>query len=157
MVFLHDNKAVHRDIKGANILITQEGSAKLADFGASKLINAENSGSNLSNSKSLMGSVYWMAPEVMKGTGHGRKADIWSLGCTVVEMLTGRHPWKEYDNTWTAMFQIAKSEAGPNLPANISEEAKEFLQLCFQMPWFAVTPTEANCSVRTSVSVNATA
>ncbi|QDZ25357.1 mitogen-activated protein kinase [Chloropicon primus] len=134
LLFLHENKTIHRDVKGANILITQEGSAKLADFGASKrYVNAENSGSGLSNSKSITGSVYWMAPEVMKGTGHGRKADIWSLGCTVVEMLTGKHPWKEYDNTWTAMFQIAKSESGPGLPKNISKDAREFLQLCFQL------------------------
>ena len=81
LAFLHANRCVHRDIKGANILITQEGSAKLADFGASKrYASAENSGSGLSDSKSILGSVYWMAPEVMKGTGHGRRADVWSLG-----------------------------------------------------------------------------
>ena len=134
LVFLHENKTIHRDIKGANLLIDSSGSVKLADFGASRrYANAENSGSHLSNSKSIMGSVYWMAPEVMKGIGHGRNADIWSLGCTVVEMLTGKHPWKEYDNTWTAMFQIAKSESGPSLPKNISQDAREFLQLCFQL------------------------
>ena len=89
LVFLHENKTIHRDIKGANLLIDSSGSVKLADFGASRrYANAENSGSHLSNSKSIMGSVYWMAPEVMKGIGHGRKADIWSLGCTVIEMIT---------------------------------------------------------------------
>lgn len=134
LLFLHENRVVHRDIKGANILINGAGIAKLADFGASKKFVAGNSakgGSRSNGSKSIIGSVYWMAPEVMKGTGHGRRADIWSLGCTVVEMLTGKHPWKEYDNTWTAMFQIAKSDQGPVLPDGISLEAKEFLELCF--------------------------
>ena len=50
-----------------------------------------------------------------------------------MEMLTGRHPWREYDNTWTAMFQISKSEVGPGLPKGISAEAKDFLQMCFKL------------------------
>ena len=133
LAFLHENKIVHRDVKGANILVTREGSCKLTDFGASKMFQADNSSGSLSNgSKSVIGSVYWMAPEVMKGTGHGRKADVWSLGCLVVEMFTGTHPWGEFDNAWTAMFAIARSERGPDLPEDASEDAKDFLQRCFQ-------------------------
>lgn len=56
--------------------------------------------------QSLQGSVFWMAPEVVKQTGHSSKADIWSVGCLVVEMLTGTHPWPEL-NQLQAMFQVS--------------------------------------------------
>ncbi len=80
----------------------------------------------------MRGSVFWMAPEVIRGTGYGRRADIWSLGCTVIEMLTGTHPWPHLDNQWTAMFTIAKCEEGPPRPKGIGEEAARFLDKCLQ-------------------------
>jgi mitogen-activated protein kinase kinase kinase len=83
-----------------------DGIVKLADFGASK---AYRDATITDGMRSLRGSVFWMAPEVIRGTGYGRKADIWSLGCTVIEMLTGRHPWPELDNHWSAMFQVGTS------------------------------------------------
>ena len=54
---------------------------------------------------SLQGSVYWMAPEVVKQTSYTRKADIWSVGCLVVEMLTGEHPWAQL-NQMQAIFKV---------------------------------------------------
>uniref|UniRef100_A0A7S1SGF6 Protein kinase domain-containing protein n=1 Tax=Tetraselmis chuii TaxID=63592 RepID=A0A7S1SGF6_9CHLO len=83
--------------------------------------------------KSIRGSVFWMAPEVIKGTGYGRRADIWSVGCTVLEMLTGMHPWPNLDNHWSAMFHIAKAKHGPPLPDNVSPVCRDFLQCCFQV------------------------
>jgi serine/threonine protein kinase len=81
---------------------------KLADFGASKTI--EDLATIGSGAKSIRGTPYWMAPEVIKQTGHGRPADIWSLGCTVIEMATGAPPWSSYTTPVAAMFQIASSK-----------------------------------------------
>lgn len=73
-----------------------------------------------------------MAPEVIKQTGHGRPADIWSLACTVIEMATGKPPWSNlYSQPVSAMFHIASSKDPPKLPDNLSPEAKDFLMLCF--------------------------
>ncbi|KAL3729651.1 hypothetical protein ACJRO7_026736 [Eucalyptus globulus] len=86
--YLHDRHVLHRDIKCANILVDASGSLKLADFGLAKAIK-------INDAKSLKGSAFWMAPEVvnLKYTSYGLAADIWSLGCTVLEMLTGQPPY----------------------------------------------------------------
>ena len=105
--FLHQRKTAHRDIKGGNILVDHEGVVKLADFGASKRI--EHLVTLNSGFKSLKGTPYWMAPEVIKQTGHGRQADIWSVGCTVIEMATGKPPWSEVANNLT-VASLLRSE-----------------------------------------------
>jgi serine/threonine protein kinase len=127
--YLHGHQIMHRDIKGANILADDLGACKLADFGASVLIE------NLSNNedhKSLAGTPFWMAPEVIKQTGHGRQADIWSVGCTVLEMLTGEVPWSHCRSAMAAMFKIANSEEMPPMPPALSAEGKDFLYKCLQ-------------------------
>lgn len=73
-----------------------------------------------------------MAPEVIKQTGHGRYADIWSLGCTVLEMAQGFPPWSEYNNPYTALLHIAQTEHPPSFPDFLSADAKSFLTLCFR-------------------------
>ncbi len=119
---------LQRDVKGGNVLVSRDGIVKLADFGASKT----NHGATITDlMKSLKGSVFWMAPEVITGVGYGRRADIWSLGCTVIEMMTGRHPWPDVDNQWTAMHQIASKQEGPPRPKDCSEMASDFLSRCF--------------------------
>jgi serine/threonine protein kinase len=95
--YLHLNGIIHRDLKCANVLVDNMGVIKLSDFGASKRIIEElNYESSDSMSKSLKGSPYWMAPEVVRKIGHGKPADIWSLGCCVLEMLTSKPPWYEH-------------------------------------------------------------
>ncbi|GMH44844.1 hypothetical protein BSKO_12796 [Bryopsis sp. KO-2023] len=127
--FLHQNKIAHRDIKGGNILVDHVGVVKLADFGASKTI--ENLVTMNTGFKSLKGTPYWMAPEVIKQTGHGRQADIWSVGCTVIEMATGKPPWSEVSNNVTVMFHIASAKGPPPIPSSLSPEGEDFLRLCF--------------------------
>ncbi|KAK2992323.1 hypothetical protein RJ640_020316 [Escallonia rubra] len=94
LAYLHSTKTVHRDIKGANLLVDASGVVKLADFGLAKHLTG------LSADFSLKGSPHWMAPEVLQAvmrrdadSEHAFAVDIWSLGCTVIEMLTGKPPW----------------------------------------------------------------
>uniref|UniRef100_A0A2P2LCL0 mitogen-activated protein kinase kinase kinase n=1 Tax=Rhizophora mucronata TaxID=61149 RepID=A0A2P2LCL0_RHIMU len=90
--YLHERDVVHRDIKCANILVDANGSVKLADFGLAKA-------TKLNDVKSCKGTAFWMAPEVVnrRNQGYGLPADIWSLGCTVLEMLTGQNPYSHLE------------------------------------------------------------
>ena len=133
--YLHDREIIHRDIKGANILVDNKGTIKISDFGISKKLEATNILSGANNSKhrpSLQGSVFWMAPEVVKQTSYTRKADIWSLGCLVVEMMTGTHPFPDCTQL-QAIFKIGGSKAAPTIPEHASEDAKLFLSQTFEM------------------------
>jgi len=74
-----------------------------------------------------------MAPEVIKQAGYGRQADIWSLGCTVLEMATGKPPWStEYKDQVSALYNIAISNSTPPIPDFLSEQCKDFLMQCFR-------------------------
>lgn len=125
--YLHEKGIAHRDIKCANCLLTQKGVVKLADFGASKRLESESLVSG------LKGTPNWMAPEVIKGTqmtSGWMKADVWSVGCTMIEMLTRNMPFAEYDNPMTAMYHIANGKA-PNLDTiTCSGQMKDFIKLC---------------------------
>uniref|UniRef100_A0A3B3R6G7 Mitogen-activated protein kinase kinase kinase 2 n=1 Tax=Paramormyrops kingsleyae TaxID=1676925 RepID=A0A3B3R6G7_9TELE len=126
--YLHSNMIVHRDIKGANILRDSAGNVKLGDFGASRRLQTIClSGTGI---KSVTGTPYWMSPEVISGEGYGRKADIWSVGCTVVEMLTQRPPWAEFE-AMAAIFKIATQPTNPVLPAHVSDHCRDFLKRIF--------------------------
>uniref|UniRef100_A0A3Q3F592 Mitogen-activated protein kinase kinase kinase 2 n=1 Tax=Labrus bergylta TaxID=56723 RepID=A0A3Q3F592_9LABR len=126
--YLHSNMIVHRDIKGANILRDSVGNVKLGDFGASRRLQTIClSGTGI---MSVTGTPYWMSPEVISGEGYGRKADIWSVGCTVVEMLTQRPPWAEFE-AMAAIFKIATQPTNPVLPAHVSDHCRDFLKRIF--------------------------
>lgn len=134
--YLHGRDIIHRDIKGANVLVDNKGNIKISDFGISKRVEASAllhppKGGNIHRS-SLQGSVFWMAPEVVKQTSYTRKADIWSLGCLIVEMFTGTHPFPNCSQL-QAIFQIGNSSAKPSDPENASEEGKAFLKLTFEV------------------------
>jgi len=129
--YLHAHRIIHRDIKGANILVDNTGMVKLADFGASKQLQTVTMTGGAGGEMSLKGTPYWMAPEVIKQTGHGRQADIWSVGCTVIEMLTGKPPWVQFNTQVSALFHIASSKDPPQMPPNISSECRSFTLLCF--------------------------
>ncbi|KAK4650505.1 ATP binding [Podospora pseudocomata] len=133
--YLHNMDIIHRDIKGANILVDNKGTIKISDFGISKKLEATNILNGANNNKhrpSLQGSVFWMAPEVVKQTSYTRKADIWSLGCLVVEMFTGTHPFPDCTQL-QAIFKIGGAKATPTIPEHASEEAKQFLGQTFEI------------------------
>lgn len=128
--YLHSKGIAHRDIKCANCLLTHQNIVKLADFGSSKKYESESLVSG------LKGTPNWMAPEVIKGTQLATewfKADIWSLGCTIVEMLTANIPFSEYDNPMTAMFHIGSGKSPSFNGVIISDEFKAYLELCFNI------------------------
>ncbi|XP_006494295.2 mitogen-activated protein kinase kinase kinase 1-like isoform X3 [Citrus sinensis] len=115
-----------RDIKCANILVNANGSVKLADFGLAKAIT-------MNDVKSCKGSPFWMAPEVVnsKNGGYGLPADIWSVGCTVLEMLTRCRPY--FGVEWVqALFKIARGELPP-IPDSVSRDARDFILKCLQV------------------------
>ncbi|KAM7514192.1 hypothetical protein LguiA_003775 [Lonicera macranthoides] len=130
LAYLHSTKTIHRDIKGANLLVDASGVVKLADFGLAKHLTT------YITDLSLKGSPHWMAPEVLQAMmrkdsspEHAFAVDIWSLGCTVIEMLTGKPPWSEYNGV-QAMFSVLNRS--PEIPETLSLEGKDFLRCCFQ-------------------------
>ncbi|GAV77723.1 Pkinase domain-containing protein [Cephalotus follicularis] len=130
LAYLHSKKTIHRDIKGANLLVDNLGVVKLADFGLAKHLTG------LSYELSLKGSPYWMAPEVMQAVMQKNSnpdlalaVDIWSLGCTVIEMLNGKPPWSELEGP-QAMYKVLNKT--PPIPETLSSEGKDFLHCCFQ-------------------------
>ncbi|PIA42292.1 hypothetical protein AQUCO_02000029v1 [Aquilegia coerulea] len=125
LVYLHEQGVIHRDIKGANILITKEGLVKLADFGvATKLTEAD------VNTHSVVGTPYWMAPEVIEMSGVCAASDVWSVGCTVIELLTCVPPY--YDlQPMPALFRIVQDEHPP-ISDNLSPDITDFLRQCFK-------------------------
>jgi serine/threonine protein kinase len=125
LVYLHEQGVIHRDIKGANILTTKEGLVKLADFGVATKLNEADV-----NTHSVVGTPYWMAPEVIEMSGVCAASDIWSVGCTVIELLTCVPPY--YDlQPMPALFRIVQDD-NPPIPDSLSPDITDFLRQCFK-------------------------
>jgi len=127
LAYIHARGIVHRDVKGANVLIAADGVVKLADFGsATALERRGGDGSEFDESatlassrafllrRSVRGTPHWMAPEVIRESGHGRSADIWSVGCVVLEMATGKPPWSDADANATTRTEEGERKANEN-------------------------------------------
>ncbi|KAK9948852.1 hypothetical protein M0R45_004411 [Rubus argutus] len=155
LAYLHSQYIAHRSIKGANLLVDSCGVVKLADFGMAQqvggsffILNSDHilllSLSTISSHLTQLsgheggniceeGSPYWLAPEAIIYGSHSLLAsDIWSLGCTVIEMFTGRPPWSEHASVQEALFKIASGKDTPQFPETLSSEGKNFLRCCLQ-------------------------
>ncbi|GLE04455.1 hypothetical protein PINS_up013397 [Pythium insidiosum] len=131
VAYLHSKHVVHHDIKPSNLLVDQNGVVKLADFGSSRLISS----STCINNESMRGTPNYMAPEVIKQTSRGRKSDIWSVGCSVLRLLTGRPLWgdRKFDSQVALLFFIANLAELPPLPHELSPDARSFLLQCLKL------------------------
>lgn len=118
--YLHEQGVIHRDIKAANILLDSHNTVKLADFGVSTMVN--------NTAMTLAGSLNWMAPEIIGNRGASTLSDIWSLGATVVELLTSNPPFHNLVDM-NIYYAIENDTYFP--PSSFSKEVKDFLQQCF--------------------------
>ncbi|KAL0710448.1 hypothetical protein Bca4012_017426 [Brassica carinata] len=122
---VHSNGIVHCDVKSKNVLVANGGSSvKLADFGSAMELEKPTA------EIAPRGSPLWMAPEVIRGEYQGPESDVWSLGCTVVEMLTGKPAWE--DNGFDSLSRIGFSNELPFVPAGVSEVGRDFLDKCLR-------------------------
>ena len=123
--YLHYHGLIHRDIKGANILVNNDGLVKLSDFGSARKIQQ-------SFLNSFIGTTCWMAPEILLDKNYEWYADIWSLGCTVFEMLTGKPPFIGWSHYEISLKVINYSETEYKFPSHISLLAKDFILCCLK-------------------------
>ncbi|KAI3491291.1 hypothetical protein L1887_44385 [Cichorium endivia] len=118
--YLHSSGVVHCDIKGRNVLIDESG-AKIGDFGCAKWADEV---------VPISGTPMFMAPEVARGEEQGFPADIWAVGCTVIEMATGGSPWSNVNDAVSVLYRIAFSGEIPEIPDEFSDEARDFVRKC---------------------------
>uniref|UniRef100_A0A7S2KFF9 Protein kinase domain-containing protein n=1 Tax=Skeletonema marinoi TaxID=267567 RepID=A0A7S2KFF9_9STRA len=123
--YLHKKEICHRDIKCGNVLLTNDGHVKLADFGVSAELT-----NTINKRKTVVGSPFWIAPEVIKEAHYDGRADVWSLGITAIEMAEGAPPHSNL-NPLRAIFLIP-SKPAPTLadPDNWSPEMLDFIRCC---------------------------
>ena len=129
--FLHSHGVVHRDIKGQNVLVSQQGILKLADFGAAQTFDFEQ---NTGQRHALCGTPAFVAPEIILENGHDDRADIWSLGCTMIQMLCAETPWTpmKFGSLYELLHHVAYGSTFPPCATPVTPTMRNFLNLCFE-------------------------
>jgi len=128
LAFLHNENRVHRDIKSDNFLLGLRGEVKLCDFGFAAQLTSEHS-----NRKSVVGTPYWMAPEIIKGQDYGVKVDMWSLGIMAIEMADGEPPWINEPPLKALFLIVTRPPPTLNPHASWSKDFKDFTAQCLQI------------------------
>jgi len=127
LVYLHDNHRIHRDIKSDNCLMDGTGAVKIADFGYAAQISQARP-----NRKTIVGTPYWMAPELIRGQPYDYKVDIWSLGILLMEMVEGEPPYIDTPPIRALFFITTRGIPDLREPGRSSPELREFLSLCVE-------------------------
>jgi serine/threonine protein kinase len=135
--YLHGNRVLHRDIKGANLLLSGTGQVKVSDFGTCRVLTGAIDRSHTTTA--IVGTPAYMAPEVVTKGHFSRGADMWSVACTVVEMATGQTPWSNLKRSQREgiplMFHIGTAQPPnhhPPLPMVLSPQLRQLLEQCFE-------------------------
>merc|ERR1711964_351262 len=125
LAFIHDNQVIHRDLKPANVLISVDGQAKLADFGTAFDLN------DLTHTvvQTLCGTPAFMAPEVIRKSKHTTATDIWSMGVTIFNMITGELPFRAEDK-YALLLKIATKTVVIEFPPNMPGSFGDIIESC---------------------------
>ncbi|XP_059381321.1 mitogen-activated protein kinase kinase kinase 1-like [Carassius carassius] len=133
--YLHENQIIHRDIKGANLLIDSTGQRlRIADFGAAARLASKGTGAGEFQGQ-LLGTIAFMAPEVLRGQQYGRSCDVWSVGCAIIEMSCAKPPWnaEKHSNHLALIFKIASTTTAPSIPPHLSPGLRDVTLRCLEL------------------------
>lgn len=130
--YIHDKGFVHCDVKPRNILVFDDGDVKIADFGLSKTAEKNRAETGEDGRFQLRGSPLYMSPESVNDNEYESPCDIWALGCSVIEMFTGKPAWnfRPESNIYSLLMKIGIGEELPEIPRDLSEEGKDFVSKC---------------------------
>ncbi|XP_032886192.1 mitogen-activated protein kinase kinase kinase 1 [Amblyraja radiata] len=135
LAYLHENQIIHRDIKGANLLIDSTGQRlRIADFGAAARLASKGTGAGEFQGQ-LLGTIAFMAPEVLRGQPYGRSCDVWSVGCVIIEMACAKPPWnaEKHSNHLALIFKIASATSAPTIPNHLSPALRDVALRCLEL------------------------
>ncbi|KAM4614658.1 mitogen-activated protein kinase kinase kinase 1 [Polymixia lowei] len=135
LAYLHENQIIHRDIKGANLLIDSTGQRlRIADFGAAARLASKGTGAGEFQGQ-LLGTIAFMAPEVLRGQQYGRSCDVWSAGCAIIEMSCAKPPWnaEKHSNHLALIFKIASATTAPSIPPQLSPGLRDVTLRCLEL------------------------